>query len=62
MLDFSRARLFQKTATALLIIFMGLMGLVVIAAYSRHSGSTRQDMATAHLVRQEKLPVLERSD
>lgn len=33
------------------LAFMGLMALVCFAAYSRPSGSTRQDMAKAQFVR-----------
>lgn len=48
---FKEMRLFQKAATGVLVIFLGLMVLVGIAAYSRPTGSTRQDMSQAHLVR-----------
>lgn len=48
---FSKWKIFQKVATGVLVIFMGLMALVCIAAYSRTSGSTRQDMAKAQFVR-----------
>ncbi|MEI8365272.1 MAG: hypothetical protein WCF65_02540 [Parachlamydiaceae bacterium] len=50
---FGKMRLFQKTATGVLFIFMGLMLLVTIVAYSRTSGSTRQDMSQAHFIRQQ---------
>lgn len=50
---FARMRLFQKAATAILITFMSLMVCVTIVAYSRPSGFTRQDMARAHLIREE---------
>ena len=48
---FTRWRLFQKAATGILVVFIGLMLLVVIVAHSRPSGSTRQDMAKAQLLR-----------
>lgn len=51
----SKWRLFQKAATGILCVFMGLMLFVAGVALFRPSGSTRQDMATAHLVRQEAL-------
>lgn len=50
---FSRMKIFQKIATGIFIIFMSLMGLVCFAAYSRISGSTRQDMAQAQFARVE---------
>ena len=46
-------RLFQKTATGILIVFMGILVFVTIIAYSRPSGSTRQDMAKIQLERKE---------
>lgn len=49
---FKELRLFQKVATAVLIIFMGLMVLVTITAYIRTSGTTRQDMSEARFLRQ----------
>jgi hypothetical protein len=49
---FREFRLFQKVATGVLIIFMGLMVLVTIAAYTRSSGTTRQDMSEARFIRQ----------
>lgn len=49
---FANMRIFQKVATGVLITFCGLMVLVTIAAYSRTSGATRQDMAQAQLIRQ----------
>lgn len=48
---FYQMRLFQKVATGIFIIFMGLMIMVTIYAHSRTSGSTRQDMSEAPLVR-----------
>jgi len=54
-LMFKEKRIFQKFATAVLITFMGIMVVVGIAAYSRTSGSTRQDMSQAHLVRKNAL-------
>lgn len=50
---FSRLRIFQKVATGIFIVFMSLMALVCFAAYSRTSGSTRQDMAQAQFARVE---------
>jgi len=51
----AKMRLFQKAATGVLIIFMGLMILVTVVAYARPSGATRQDMAKAQLIRQRAL-------
>lgn len=48
---FAKMRLFQKAATGIFIIFMSLMILVCIVAYSRTSGTTRQDMAQAQFMR-----------
>lgn len=48
---FKEKRIFQKVATGVLVVFIGLMVLVTITAYSRTSGATRQDMSQAHLVR-----------
>jgi hypothetical protein len=48
---FSKWKIFQKAATGILIIFMGLMAFVCFVAYARPSGSTRQDMAKAQFVR-----------
>lgn len=48
---FKEMRLFQKAATSVLIIFLGLMVLVGVVAYSRPSGATRQDMSQAHIIR-----------
>lgn len=48
---FSKWKIFQKVAIGVLVTFMGLMVLVCVAAYSRTSGSTRQDMAKAQFVR-----------
>jgi hypothetical protein len=50
---FSKMRIFQKLYIGILLIFMGLMGVVTIFAYSRPSGSTRQDMAEAQFIRQQ---------
>lgn len=41
---FTRMRLFQKAATAILAFFMGMMVLVTIVAHTRRSGSTGMDM------------------
>lgn len=48
-------RIFPKVATGIFLTFMGLMVLVCFVAYSRRSGATRQDMSTAHIVRQQGL-------
>lgn len=48
---FSKWKIFQTVAVGVMVIFMGLMVLVCIVAYSRPSGSTRQDMAKAQFVR-----------
>jgi len=45
-------RIFQKTATGVLVTFLGLLLLVTIAAYSRTSGFTHQDMSEAQFIRQ----------
>ena len=50
---FTRMRLFQKAAAGLLIVFMGIMVFVTIVAYNRPSGSTRQDMSQAQLLRRD---------
>jgi hypothetical protein len=42
---FQRFRIFQKLATGVLILFFGIMGLVIVLAYSRPSGSTGLDMS-----------------
>lgn len=56
MTPFKKIRWFQKTATAILCIFMGLMLLVVLVAYTRRSGSTGLDMAKIHHLRQKECP------
>lgn len=48
---FDRFKWFQKTATAILVIFMSLMVLVIIAAYSRRSGNTGLDMSKMQQIR-----------
>lgn len=48
---FAKWKIFQKVAIGVLVVFMSLMALVCVAAYSRPSGSTRQDMAKAQFVR-----------
>ena len=48
---FARKKVFQKLATGILLIFLGLMLLVSLVAYSRLSGSTHQDMAQAQFIR-----------
>lgn len=52
---FAKYRIFQKTASAILIVFMGVMLGATFIAYSRRSGSTKQDMARAHLIRAKSL-------
>lgn len=52
---FAEWRLFQKVATGILVIFLGIMVFVTVVAHSRPSGSTRQDMAQAQLLRNEAL-------
>ena len=49
---FAQQRIFQKVATGVFVIFMGLMVLVTVVAYSRPTGATRQDMSQAHEIRQ----------
>lgn len=53
---FTQMRLFKKMATGVLVVFLGIMVLVTVVAYSRRSGSTRQDMAKAQLLRRAALP------
>ncbi len=48
---FAKMRIFQKSATAIFVIFMGCLIGVTIFAYTRPSGSTRQDMSQAQLMR-----------
>ena len=48
---FQRFKLFQKAVVAVTALFFGLMGLVIIAAYTRHSGSTGLDMAKIQKMR-----------
>lgn len=52
---FSRWRLFQKAAVGILVVFMGLMVLVTVVAHARKSGSTRQDMSQAQVLRKQAL-------
>jgi len=47
-------RIFQITATGILILFMGILVFVSIIAHLRPSGSTHQNMSQAHLVRKVK--------
>lgn len=47
----TRIKWFQKTATGIVVLFMGLMLLVVIVAYSRRSGNTGLDMAKIYQIR-----------
>jgi hypothetical protein len=51
----AKMRLFQKTATGVLFIFMGLMVLVTIKAYTRTSGVIRQDFSQSQFIRKEAL-------
>lgn len=48
---FNKTRIFQKAVIAILFVFMGLLLLVTIFAHTRPSGSTRQDMSQAQLMR-----------
>ncbi len=52
---FAEWRLFQKVATGILVVFMGIMVFVTVVAHLRPSGSTRQDMAQAQFLRKEAL-------
>lgn len=49
---FSKMRIFQKFFIGVMLTFMGLMAVVTYFAYTRVSGSTRQDMAEAQFIRQ----------
>lgn len=53
---FKQFRIFRKVATGVLAIFMGLMVLVTVTAYSRTSGTTRQDMSEARFIRIQEEP------
>lgn len=46
-----RFKWFQMVASAILMIFMGLMAVVTVIAFSRRSGSTGLDMAQIHQIR-----------
>jgi len=48
---FAKKRIFQKSATAILLVFMGCLVGVTVFAYTRPSGSTHQDMSKAQLMR-----------
>ena len=48
---FKEKRVFQKIATSVLFIFLGLMLFVTIVAFSRKSGATHQDMSKAQFIR-----------
>lgn len=50
---FAHLCIFQKIASLVMVIFMGLMVAVVLVAYARPSGNTRQDMSKAQLIRKE---------
>ena len=49
---FAKMKIFQKIYIGIFTVFIGLMGVVLCYAFSRTSGSTRQDMAEAHFIRQ----------
>lgn len=49
---FAKMKIFQKLYICIMLVFIGLMGVVTFYAFSRTSGSTRQDMAEAHFIRQ----------
>jgi hypothetical protein len=51
MTPFRKIKWFQKTATAILITFCGIMLMVIITAYSRRSGNTKLDMAKIQQLR-----------
>lgn len=53
MLEVKKLRLFQKTATAVLLLFFGIMIMVTLVAYARPSGSTGLDMSKVHKLRLE---------
>jgi hypothetical protein len=46
-----KLRLFQKAAIGTGVLFFGIMGLVILVAYSRSSGSTGLDMAKVQKLR-----------
>jgi hypothetical protein len=46
-----KSRWFQKSATAVMIIFFGIMAVVTVAAYTRRSGHTGLDMAKIQKLR-----------
>jgi hypothetical protein len=52
-MDFKKMKLFQKAAIMTLFLFFGMMGFVIVAAYSRQSGSTGLDMAKVQKMRYE---------
>lgn len=52
---FAKVRFFQKVASGILIIFMGIMLFVVVIVYSRPSGATKQDMAKAQIFRKQAI-------
>ena len=57
---FYKMRIFQKVYVGIMLTFIGLMAYVLFFAFSRTSGSTRQDMAEAQFVRQKA--VLEKKE
>lgn len=48
---FHRYRVFQKAATAVLFLFLGIMAYVIGVSYSRSSGSTGLDMSKIQQLR-----------
>lgn len=48
---FSKLKLFQHTAIAIFVFFMGMMVLVTIVSHSRRSGVTGLDMGKVQLLR-----------
>jgi hypothetical protein len=52
-MEFKKLKLFQKAAMMTMVLFFGMMGLVIVMAYSRQSGSTNLDMARVQQMRYE---------
>ncbi len=46
-----RMRLFQKVATGVLFLFLGIMLFVTVTVYSRQSGVTGMDMSQVQKLR-----------
>lgn len=42
---------FQFVSTGILFLFFGIMFVVIVTAYTRHSGSTNLNMATIQKIR-----------